>query len=1673
MASNDSPRLPDILVSPEQLPAVQALYDQGLYLQAYRATEGIGPLARWSGTAARLLAGRLAGNLGGGRLGTWHFIRAWRADPLHHHACWYYANHLADTRGPWKAWQYLQQRGDMPEASLENQSHWCSLHADILGQLRDFAAAEEWLTKAEALGLNHPWTYLSRAMLCSYEDRHDEALEAARQALAIQPNYRPGIQWLAHFLVQKEADAEAEALLRDATCKLESCAIWSQLAGLQVEQHRYEDARVSLDETERLAPLKDKELAQWLAARRSDVAYHTGQPGEALEFARQVKGKFFETLVNRLESPAEPRRVALPVPFVRQNFDTCAPATLAAICRLWSMPGDHLEVAAAITYAGTPNHSERQWAEDHGWRTREFTVTWESAVALLDHGIPFTLTTPEPNASHLQAVIGYDNIRHTLLLRDPNERHQVEMMGDALHDRYRATGPRGMALVPVAQSDRLNEIDLPDAELWDLRFQIDRALEANQREGANELQRKLEEKAPGHRITHWVRRTLAAYDGDTTQELAAVDQLIALFPDDLSLQLSRVSLLQSFARHDECLAQLRKLCEQKETHPTCWQLYAQELIDDAREHREAQRWLRRVLRSDPRGALSYHCLARIRSAERRMDEVLQLSRFAACLDEKDEFYARAYFNNARGVGHSEGALRFLRERFTRFGKKSGLPARTLSWAYFELDRSAEAFAVLDEGLALRPEDGDLILHAVESWRVNGEFDRAEELLQRAEGHAHPADWLRASARLKDSRGELISARDIWAQVIQQQPLATDAHAAYAHLLAETDSRQAALRHIEATCGRFPHNYPLHQLWIDWLQDEGPAAVEPVVRQLIDIHPADGWARRELALALANQQKIDEALAELEVAARVEPGSVSLYTVKEHLLTLAGRIDEARECCREAVRLSADSDVAINDWMALCDTQAERREALQFIEQEMMRQVLSGEGLLAYRDAGLYTLPREELLVSLRRTLDARPDLWQAWAAVTRQLREMELLDEALAVASQAVERFPLLPIMWVDLADVHFDRKELKACASSLQHALHINPDWPLPLRRLTALYESQERSDKARTLLRKAISRAPLVVDHHVALAKSLWYNGQHAKALSAVQHALKIDRGNVEAWEAFCGWAWSLDQFDKVLDYARAQTTQRPGEARTWMHLAEAIGQLLRFQPGPEDEERLPECLAAYDRAIELNPRLLEAYDQKAQLLAERGQFREAEAACHAAIWNGRPPLMLRGRLAWVIAQRGNIGRAIKIMRTTVEEDPSYQWGWGHLADWYENRGRSKKHLQAAEHLIELTPDDARGYIHRAEANRHLGHVESAIQDYHRALEIDPGSPYPAFPLFDHYMDAGDHKSAGSVLRTIKQHADREDYLRGALRLTIAQKQANKALKHLERICAESHGNEDEMAFAVEQFIEAGWDRRCENVLWKRLAIGRGVAKQWVQLARRRLSWKGVIQRIDRLPNRDRRKAAGILAVADVLAHEGKHSRMRSLLKAHDALLRSRTEWWGEAGHHFSFILDDRGVAEWMHDWRKRRGVQSWMLLNLGLALTGLKRWLEAQEVHRFAVEQTDPDYTHSLHETWIAFAAALDFGVTEIADFFARHDVDDLDPNHQWIAGLTQALQIALRGRDKTKSLARAKKHLMAVAGRIDPIEPDICYVVAYRMTTRRIAEICGQEWGKPRTILPKRR
>src|SRR5262249_36960416 len=157
-------------------------------------------------------------------------------------------------------------------------------------------------------------------------------------------------------------------------------------------------------------------------------------------------------------------------------------------------------------------------------------------VALLDRGVPFTLTITFTALAHLQAIAGYDSRRRTLLIRDPTERMVMEYEAEEFLQREAPNGPRGMALVPVDQPELLDGIALPDADVYDRVHAIHCALEEHDRAKAQSVFEELEEIDPRHRMTLSARNVLARYDSDVVALLKATEQLLEKYPKDENLQ---------------------------------------------------------------------------------------------------------------------------------------------------------------------------------------------------------------------------------------------------------------------------------------------------------------------------------------------------------------------------------------------------------------------------------------------------------------------------------------------------------------------------------------------------------------------------------------------------------------------------------------------------------------------------------------------------------------------------------------------------------------------------------------------------------------------------------------------------------------------------------------------------------------------------------------------------------------------------------------------------------------------------------------------------------------------------------------------------------------------------------------------------------------------------------
>ena len=149
---------------------------------------------------------------------------------------------------------------------------------------------------------------------------------------------------------------------------------------------------------------------------------------------------------------------------------------------------------------------------------------------------------------------------------------------------------------------------------------------------------------------------------------------------------------------------------------------------------------------------------------------------------------------------------------------------------------------------------------------------------------------------------------------------------------------------------------------------------------------------------------------MTLATQLEPGSAVEAHTRGDVLELAGRRDEAREAYREAIRRSADDDFADRKpdrFLRLA--RPTRVEALRFIESELTRQVIFGDGLLAFADRPGPRSSPADLLATLRKALESARPLARLVSALIAELSRRACSTKRSSWPSAPSAMFPLLP----------------------------------------------------------------------------------------------------------------------------------------------------------------------------------------------------------------------------------------------------------------------------------------------------------------------------------------------------------------------------------------------------------------------------------------------------------------------------------------------------------------------------------------------------------------------------------------------------------------------------------------------------------------------------------------
>jgi predicted Zn-dependent protease len=1284
-------------------PSLQQLYDSNRFLDAFRqSSEYWKPSTSIQSLSVEelILGGRLATRLGGRRLSRRLFRAAYQRDPQNPRVR-YFTNHARRHRS--RLLDDLREFETNPDICAEDpemQAAWLASHAVTWALLRDFTRAHQCLERAHCIDCRDGWVTTCESNVLGLEDRWDDALKCAEQSWEINPGTPYAASSLSNCLlnlgrVPESAQRLAAASENCQSYELVELAYWYQCALAETldgegRRRALEQALGFAECLPTLAPLADRNPRRFFSRIRLDIAELADDHAEMERWAKEVRIPFYRKILANLRQNPQGRRIRLPFSRTIQKHEACLPTSLAsAVATL----GEHLNpdvMASEITFGGTTEWGAGEWLQKHGFAVRFFTVTRDTATALIKGGIGFVLTLEGDDNAHAVAAVGLDEAAGTLIIHDPIAYRTTEYLLESLAQNTGPLGIKGMAAVPAEKGAVLDGL-LPENDVA-----IMTAMQVHQKTlalqgltAAREVVRHIAEKLPSHPGTQLLQTIQAAEDGHTGEALLGLQTLLNEFPNSPLLRFRLIAACRSrgnTALMRETLASVVERgilpgtqSQQDWLFPPARYVaeYADILSVSAHTRQDASSLLHELIRRQPLSADGWHILGDLRWKERDTEGALLCFRLASCQAPANEHYAISYADALARNHREEEGFSWLEGRVRKFGSSPRATGTWISWiqsleTWGYPDR---ALSACTEALARHGSLSELLGFVVPFLARMGRWQEAEENLGVLEKAGNLPLFREAAVKFYRQRGDLPRSIEHAEGWVRELPRYIPAHIALIDLIAKRDGSRRALELASRWLEGAPAHDEFEELYYQQLAGESKRKKYSLLFRRVKRNPEDGWASRELAFICSEDYeratdrrrlrlcpRIRALLAECDRTAPEDPATIRMHA-RWH--QACGQWTEAVAAWLNSIDRDPTGSYGYQQaWECSAGFSAEQRhEVWERIEPILLRSpghlAIAGEAvpLLAQRFGVTFA---EEAVGRWNQQRPDDPEIAKAFADLLLEHGQGRTdAKRAYALLRPAVDHFPYHLGLRFSLVRACRKLGRLSEAEDGLREIIRRHPDNSGARIQLAWTHELRGQPDEARGLLEETRAIDPQNKQISDSVIQILIRHNDFDRARRMIGQVLEGSPRDVSWRDRAIHLSLDCGDEEGAVAAARAGVTVYPRGAYLWFLLGNTLNKLRRFAQAGEVESCFRHCLS-------LNAAFFDAADQLSILLVEQRRYEDAEQVMRnilSRLGDASPPL---GRLAWIHRQQGKKREASDELSSAVQAYPWYSWGWSLLVDW-----------------------------------------------------------------------------------------------------------------------------------------------------------------------------------------------------------------------------------------------------------------------------------------------------------------------------------------------------------------------------------------------------------------------
>ena len=697
--------------------------------------------------------------------------------------------------------------------------------------------------------------------------------------------------------------------------------------------------------------------------------------------------------------------------------------------------------------------------------------------------------------------------------------------------------------------------------------------------------------------------------------------------------------------------------------------------------------------------------------------------------------------------------------------------------YFSQQKYPEASVEFRKAISINPKFGEARGRLAETYAKMGdlgnayrEYVRAADLLpDNVELQVRAASFLLAGGQYEDAQTRIRKA-------LTKDPSNTAAHIIYGSALAGMKDFDSALTEIEKAVTAEPSAAGYASLAQVRMNMGNQAEAEAAFKRAVAVDPGSEVARLSLANFYWASGRTADAERSFREAVEAKPDDALANRAFATFLLGSGRAAQAEPYLKAAA--AGDDTPDASQKLALADYYITFNKADQAIEVLHAIKALPNKRVAARANTRLaYIDYLQKRSSSAYDTLNEvlREDAGNTEALVTKARLQANdhKYTEALATLSQATKVEPANTQALFLTGAIYAEKGDVDPAIKAFNEVLKLSPRSAAVKARLAALLTIKGENDSALSFAQEAYDLDRANAEAQLALARSLIAKHESARAAPLVKALVDVNPNSALIHSTSAAYSVGVEDWKTAeREFARAlqlapdnveafsglvgvylQTSQQ-GQLRTLLEerlkrMPDHSPSLVIAAAGFLSLNDIPRGKSLLEKAINVDPSNLKAYETLGRLLAAQGQLDNARAQFEQLAAKSPTGAGPRTMLGMVLELQSKRDAASKQYEEALRIDPNAAVAANNLATYYADNGQQLDvALNLAQTAVRQLPEhasaaDTLGWVY---IKRDLPAL--AVEPLRRATEMDPKNPTFQYHLGLAYAKTGDKTRAKDAL-------------------------------------------------------------------------------------------------------------------------------------------------------------------------------------------------------------------------------------------------------------------------------------------------------------------------------------